>query len=101
MEKNRRKIILPFVALLMGGALAAVWAAARDGRNTGTLATSGAIEATDVPVAAEVAGKVTDVLVEEGQRVRPTRRVCGFWLRRHLHSIGWCAHLALASFLLT
>ncbi|MGE5553499.1 MAG: HlyD family secretion protein [Betaproteobacteria bacterium] len=71
MEMIRRKIVLPLALAAVGGLIVAVWIGARAGRDDGVLTTSGTIEATDVPVAAEVAGKVAEVLVEEGQRVRP------------------------------
>ena len=40
------------------------------GKNNGALAASGFIEATQVNVASELAGRVTEVLVAEGQSVR-------------------------------
>jgi HlyD family secretion protein len=39
-------------------------------KNNGTLTASGTIEAVQVNIASEIAGKVTDVLVEEGQSVK-------------------------------
>lgn len=69
MRKNRLRIVAAVVVVVAAALIVAVWVGARRGRDDGVLTTSGAIEATDVPVAAEVAGKVTAVLVQEGQRV--------------------------------
>ncbi|MGE5508783.1 MAG: HlyD family secretion protein [Chitinophagales bacterium] len=70
MEKKRLRLIVPLVIVLAGSVGLVTWLVTRDNRANDVLTTSGTIEATDVPVAAEVAGKVAAVLVEEGQRVR-------------------------------
>jgi HlyD family secretion protein len=70
MEKKRIRLIIPLVVALAGGVALTTWLVTRSGRAIAALTTSGTIEATEVPVAAEVAGKVASVLAEEGQRVK-------------------------------
>lgn len=72
MAKVRARIIVPLVvglAVTAGGWL--YWSSARQTQGSEALTTSGTIEATEVPVASEVAGKVNEVLVAEGSRVTP------------------------------
>lgn len=66
--KNRRGMSAVLLVVVVSGFL--VWLSGRLGQTREVLATSGTIEATEVPVASEVAGKVLAVLVEEGQEVK-------------------------------
>lgn len=69
MAMKRRGVLMILAAVLVGTMITAVWLGAEVGKGDGTLTTSGTIEATEIPVAAEVAGKVVQVAAEEGQRV--------------------------------
>jgi HlyD family secretion protein len=69
MQNKRQQLVVGLVAILAAGLVAAVWIGGRTGQDDGVLTTSGVIEATDVPVASEVPGKVTQVLTQEGERV--------------------------------
>ncbi|HHW13811.1 MAG TPA: HlyD family efflux transporter periplasmic adaptor subunit [Firmicutes bacterium] len=69
MGMRRKGVIAILAAVLVTGVVAAVWLGAEAGKDDGTLSTSGTIEATEIPVAAEVAGKVVRVEAEEGRRV--------------------------------
>ena len=60
-------IILVLLIVIFGGYFIITQAASDD---TGALAASGSIEAVQVNIAPELAGKVMDVLVEEGQTVK-------------------------------
>jgi multidrug resistance efflux pump len=68
MENRRIPIIVVVViALLVGGYYGV---RALTGANNGALKASGTIEATTVNVSPELAGKIKDVLVDEGQQVK-------------------------------
>ncbi len=69
MQNNRRRIIIGVVvvALLIGGYYGV---RALTGANNSALKASGTIEAVTVNVSPELAGKVKDVLVDEGQTVK-------------------------------
>ncbi len=63
-----RRILPPLGALLLIGA-GSVYLASLAGANQGPLRASGTIESIQVGVASEVSGRVSEVLVEEGQTV--------------------------------
>ena len=67
---NRKRILIPVIVLLLLGSLAG-WYLARNGSSVlgGSLEASGTVEAVEVAVAAELSGRVVEVLVEEGQPV--------------------------------
>lgn len=69
MQAKRARVIVGAVVLaaIAGGAW--YWLETRRNPSVEALATSGTIEATEVPLASEVPGKVTQVLVQEGQQV--------------------------------
>ena len=79
MHPNPRRV-LPFVLLLAALAGAAYWffelRPAQQG--SGALAASGTIEVTQVQVSAEASGKISEVLVSEGDRVQAGQELVRF-----------------------
>jgi len=68
MQKRRTPLIIVIVVVLLIGGYYGV--RALTGGNSSALAASGTIEATTVNVSPELAGKIQDVLVDEGQVVK-------------------------------
>lgn len=68
--QHRKRIIIPIVVLLAVGGLT-IWYLVSGGRaaGNGALDASGTVEAVEVVVAPELSGRVTEVLVEQGDRV--------------------------------
>jgi HlyD family secretion protein len=75
MNPTVRKFI-PALALVAAVALGYyAWSALRNhGPNEGLASGNGRIEATEIDVATKLAGRVEDILVREGDFVRPGRR---------------------------
>jgi HlyD family secretion protein len=69
MPERRRRFFIPLLAILGLALVVAVWWGTRPKEEDGQLLASGTIEATELPVSAEVAGKVLEVSAGEGQRV--------------------------------
>jgi HlyD family secretion protein len=69
MRVNRTRVVAIIVVLAALSAASWYWLSLRGNGALEALSTSGTIEATEVPLAAEVPGKVTEVLVQEGQKV--------------------------------
>lgn len=68
---NRRRIMLPILLLLALAATAAwYWWPTRQESASSALRASGTVEAVEVKIAAEIGGKVAEVLVRQGQRVQ-------------------------------
>jgi HlyD family secretion protein len=69
---SRRRLRLAAAAGLLGaaGAAAAVWMNQRLHGETGVIAVTGTIEATQVEVSAKFTGRLVELAVREGQRVR-------------------------------
>lgn len=70
MHKSRLRRAAPIVAVLALGAGAVVYLGSVSGPENGPLRASGTVEAVQVPVGSEIAGRVVEVLVAEGQTVR-------------------------------
>src|SRR5262249_21081832 len=69
-----RRIIRPIVLLLIvGGIVYAVWAYKHrdEGYRGGDIATTGTVDAVSVDLGFKVAGRIAEVPVSEGDRVRP------------------------------
>ncbi|MGE5623653.1 MAG: HlyD family secretion protein [Methanocella sp.] len=71
MARVRARVVAPLVAVALAAGGWYFWSSTRQTAGPEALTTSGTIEATEVPVASEVAGKVLEVLVQEGSRVKP------------------------------
>lgn len=67
---HKRPPVPAIVVLVIVVALSAYFIYSQSAEKNGALTASGFIEATQVNIAPELAGKVTEVLVEEGQSVR-------------------------------
>lgn len=65
----RRRQLLPLALVVVLGALAVYWYVLRQPIAAGPLAASGTVEAEEVSVAAEMPGRVVELLVDEGQTV--------------------------------
>ena len=75
MNHNRARIIVPIVvlALVLGGSY--YWWNSRSVAGSQQLSGSGTIEAEDVLITSEVAGRVQALFVDEGQEVQPGQQL--------------------------
>lgn len=68
--QHRKRILIPIVILLaIGGLSIWYWVSGSRAGGNGNLDASGTVEAVEVVVAPELAGRVVEVLVEQGDRV--------------------------------
>ena len=70
---NKRIVIVVIIVLIISGIAAYKYLIA--GRNDGTLMLSGTVEVTEVNLGFKVAGRVAELLVDEGQRVKKGDRL--------------------------
>ncbi len=70
MRTSRLRRAAPIVVVLAVGAGAVVYLGSVSGPENGPLRASGTVEAVQIPVGSEIAGRVVEVFVAEGQTVR-------------------------------
>jgi len=68
---DRRRIVFPVLILVILGAVGLwYWQSSRQPQTDGSLTASGTVEAVEVQIAAELGGRVAEVLVQQGQQVQ-------------------------------